>query len=144
MKAISSSETTVDFYWIQFFMVRLSIYLSIYISIDRSTVLLSGLGRFFSFLILYTVGRTPWTEDQPVARQLPKHRTTRTQTKRTQTPIPRMGFEPTMLAFEDSSCLRPAMSNWRPTVWFTPAPAKSQVWFDWWQFQYLLNIIGAT
>jgi hypothetical protein len=32
---------------------------------------LLGLGRFFSFLILYRVGRTPWTEDQPVARPLP-------------------------------------------------------------------------
>jgi hypothetical protein len=29
------------------------------------------LGRFFSLLILYTVGRTPWTGDQPVARPLP-------------------------------------------------------------------------
>jgi hypothetical protein len=27
----------------------------------------SNLGRFFSFLILYTVGRTPWTVDQLVA-----------------------------------------------------------------------------
>jgi hypothetical protein len=25
------------------------------------------LGRFFSFLILYTSGRSPWTGDQPVA-----------------------------------------------------------------------------
>jgi hypothetical protein len=30
----------------------------------------------FSFLIFYTVGRTPWTGDQPVARSLPEHRTT--------------------------------------------------------------------
>jgi hypothetical protein len=35
---------------------------------------LLGLGRFFSFLILYTVGRTPWTGDQSVARPLPIHR----------------------------------------------------------------------
>jgi hypothetical protein len=35
---------------------------------------LLGLGRFFSFLILYTVGRTPWTGDQPFARPLPTHR----------------------------------------------------------------------
>jgi hypothetical protein len=41
-------------------------------------------GRFFSFLILYTVGRTPWTGDQPIARPLPTHRTTQTQNKRTQ------------------------------------------------------------
>jgi hypothetical protein len=26
-------------------------------------------GRFFSFLILYTGGRTPWTGDRPVARR---------------------------------------------------------------------------
>jgi hypothetical protein len=40
-----------------------------------------GLGRFFSFLILYTVGRTPWTVNQPVARPLATHRTTRAQNK---------------------------------------------------------------
>jgi hypothetical protein len=33
---------------------------------------LSDLGRFFSFVILYTVGRTPWTGDRPVARPLPR------------------------------------------------------------------------
>jgi hypothetical protein len=49
---------------------------------------LLGLGRFFSFLILYTVGRTPWTGDQPVARPLPAHRTTQTQTS-----MPGVGFE---------------------------------------------------
>jgi hypothetical protein len=49
----------------------------------------------FSFAILYTVGRTPWTEDQPVARPLPTHRTTQPQNKLTQTSMPRVGFEPT-------------------------------------------------
>jgi hypothetical protein len=29
------------------------------------------LGHIFGFLILYTVGRTPWTRDQHVARLLP-------------------------------------------------------------------------
>jgi hypothetical protein len=58
------------------------------------------LGRFFSFLILNTVGRTPWTGDQPVARPLPTHRTTQTQNKRTQTSMPRVGFEPTNPVFE--------------------------------------------
>jgi hypothetical protein len=48
--------------------------LSIYGSID-----LVGPGLFFSFLILYTAGRTPRTGDQPVARPLPTHRTTQTQ-----------------------------------------------------------------
>jgi hypothetical protein len=36
---------------------------------------LLGLGRFFSFLLPYTVGRTPWKGDQPIARPLPTHRT---------------------------------------------------------------------
>jgi hypothetical protein len=36
---------------------------------------LLDLVRFFSFLIFCTVGRTPWTGDQPVARPLPAHRT---------------------------------------------------------------------
>jgi hypothetical protein len=37
-----------------------------------------GFGRLFIFLILYTVGRIPWTGDQPVAIPLPTHRTTQT------------------------------------------------------------------
>jgi hypothetical protein len=37
------------------------------------------LGGFFSFLILYTVCRTPWAGDQPVTRLLPTHRTTQTE-----------------------------------------------------------------
>jgi hypothetical protein len=53
-----------------------------------------------SFLILYTISRTPWTGDQPVATPLPTHRTTQTQNKRTQTSIPWLGFEPTIPAFE--------------------------------------------
>jgi hypothetical protein len=36
------------------------------------------LGRFFRFLILYTIVSTPWTGDQPVARPLPTKRTTET------------------------------------------------------------------
>jgi hypothetical protein len=44
-----------------------------------------GLWPLFEFLILYTFGRTPWTGDQPISRQLPTHRTTQSQNKRTQT-----------------------------------------------------------
>jgi hypothetical protein len=50
----------------------------------------------FQFLNLYTVGRTPWTGDQPVARLLPTHRTIQIQNKRT----PRVGFEPMIQMFE--------------------------------------------
>jgi hypothetical protein len=58
------------------------------------------LGRFFSSLILYTDGRTPWASDQSVARPLPTHRTTQTQNKRIQISMPRVGFEPTIPVFE--------------------------------------------
>jgi hypothetical protein len=39
---------------------------------------LLGLRSFFSFLILYIVGRIPWTGEQPVARPLPTQRTIQT------------------------------------------------------------------
>jgi phosphotransferase system glucose/maltose/N-acetylglucosamine-specific IIC component len=43
-------------------------------------------GRLFSFVILYTVGRTPWKGDQHDGRPLPTHRTTETQNKRKRHP----------------------------------------------------------
>jgi hypothetical protein len=52
------------------------------------------LGRFFSFLILHSVGRTPCSEDQPVARPQPTHRTTETQNRHIQTSMSRVEFEP--------------------------------------------------
>jgi hypothetical protein len=63
----------------------------------------------FNFLILYKGGRTPWTEDQPVAKPLPTYRT-QTQNKRTQTYMLLVGFEPKIPTFEQRSedclCLR--------------------------------------
>jgi hypothetical protein len=41
------------------------------------------------FVILYTVGRNPWTGDQPVSRPLPAH-----------TSIPQVAFETTTPVFE--------------------------------------------
>jgi hypothetical protein len=61
---------------------------------------LLGLGRFFSLLILYTVGRIAWTGDQPVARLLLTHRTTQIENKCTQTSMPRVGFEPMIAVLE--------------------------------------------
>jgi hypothetical protein len=53
---------------------------SIYvITVYGSAVLLLYHGRFFTFLNLYTVGRTPWTGDQPVARPLPTQNNTNTE-----------------------------------------------------------------
>jgi hypothetical protein len=54
----------------------------------------------FSFLILYTFGRTAWKGDQPVARPLRMHRTTQTQSKCTQTSMHGVGFEHTTRVFE--------------------------------------------
>jgi hypothetical protein len=54
----------------------------------------------FQFLNLHTVVRTPWTGEQPVARPLPSHRTIQTQSKRTQTSMSRVAFEPTIPEFE--------------------------------------------
>jgi hypothetical protein len=61
---------------------------------------LLGPSLLFSFVIFFTDGKTPWPSDQPVARPLPTHRRTQPQNKRTQTPMPRMGFEPTIPAFQ--------------------------------------------
>jgi hypothetical protein len=57
-------------------------------------------GRFFSFLSFYTVGKTPWAEDQQVTKPLPAHRTAQTQNKRKQTSMSQVGFEPMIPAFE--------------------------------------------
>jgi hypothetical protein len=59
-----------------------------------------GPWSFSSFLIFYTVGRTPWTGDQPVARSLLAHRIAQTRNKRTQTSMPQVGFELTIPVFE--------------------------------------------
>jgi hypothetical protein len=57
--------------------IYISICLSVCLSISiyGSAVLFLLIGRFYSFLILYSVGCTPWTADQLVARPLPIHRT---------------------------------------------------------------------
>jgi hypothetical protein len=59
--------------------------------------------------IFYTVGRTPWTGDQPVARPLPTHRTTQTQIKSTHRyPCLEWDWNPrSQLSSEDSPWLRP-------------------------------------
>jgi hypothetical protein len=65
-----------------------------------STALCWSLAAFSVSWTFYTVGRTPWTGDQPVTRSLPVHRTTQTQNKRIQTCMPRVGFEPMTAVFE--------------------------------------------
>jgi hypothetical protein len=81
------------------FLSGLSIYLFIYLWLYSPFL---GLGRFFSFLFFYTVGRTLWTGDQPVARPLPANRAAQTQNKRIQTSMPQVGFEPKIAMFEQA------------------------------------------
>jgi hypothetical protein len=83
--------------------VYLSIYLSTYLSIHLSVTqqpFVEPRPFFFCFLVLCTVGRTPWAGNQPVARPLPTHRITQTHNKHTQISMPWLGFEPTIPAFE--------------------------------------------
>jgi hypothetical protein len=70
-----------------------------------STALCLTLAAFSVSLILYIVGRTPLTGDQPVARLLPAHRTAQTHNKRTWTPMPQVGFKSTI-----------PVSEWTKTV----------------------------
>jgi hypothetical protein len=64
----------------------------------------------FQFPDLFTVGRTPWTSHQLVAKPLPKHRTTQAQNKHIYTPnIHALSgirtHDNSIRASEDSSCL---------------------------------------
>jgi hypothetical protein len=70
---------------------------------------LSRLGRFISFLILYTVGMTPWTGDQPSqGRYL---HTEQHNTEGTHTDIHVWSglrtHDPSVQVGENTSCLRP-------------------------------------
>jgi hypothetical protein len=65
---------------------------------------LLDLGRFFNFVILYAVGRTPWMGDQPVERPLPTHRTTQIQNKHTHASSGIRTHDPSARAGKDGSC----------------------------------------
>jgi hypothetical protein len=73
-----------------------SIYLSIHLSIYLPMVVQPFIGPWplFQFIDFYTVGKTPWTGGQQVARPLSSRRTPQPQNKRTQRSICQAGFEP--------------------------------------------------
>jgi hypothetical protein len=54
----------------------------------------------FQFLNLYTIGGTPWTADQPLARPLPIHRTTQTQNNAHRHPYLEWDSKPTISALK--------------------------------------------
>jgi hypothetical protein len=76
---------------------------------------LVGLSPFFSSLIYTQSRRTAWTSDQPVARSLPTHTTTQTQTH---TDILALSgirtHDPSVQASEESVCLMPCGHCDRP------------------------------
>jgi hypothetical protein len=67
-----------------------------------------GLSHFFSFLNLHTVGKTPWTGDQPDERPLPTH-ITHTEWAHTDNHVSSgiRTHNPILPADEDSPCLKP-------------------------------------
>jgi hypothetical protein len=81
-----------------------------------------GVGRFLSFLILYTVGRTPWTGDQSVARPLPTHGTNKHRINAHRHPF--LEWNPIVRAGEDGSCIRLRSHSDRQ---ITPTPIKWKV-----------------
>jgi hypothetical protein len=85
-----------------------SIYI-VYLSIHLWLYSPCGSRQLFQFPKLYTVGRTPWMVDQPIASPLPTQRTTQTENKRTQTSNASSGIrthDPIVWEGEDGSCLR--------------------------------------
>jgi hypothetical protein len=90
--------------------IHTSIHPPTYLPTYLPTVLQSSVGPWplFSFLILYTVGRTPWMGNQPVIRPLPTYRRTQTHNKRNIDIHASSGIrihDPSVRASEDNSCL---------------------------------------
>jgi hypothetical protein len=97
--------------------------LSIYGSTD-----LVDFARFFIFLVLYRVGRTPWTGNLPVARPLPTHITAPTQNKSTQTSMPRVGFETAIPVFERTKTVHALDSVATVTGTYRPTHPKRAIY----------------
>jgi hypothetical protein len=72
-----------------------------------------GLFRFETYEFIWTVGRTPWTGDQPDARPLHTHRTTQRRKMRTYIHASSgvRTHDPSVRAAEDSTYLRP-LGHW--------------------------------
>jgi hypothetical protein len=94
---------------------------------------------FFSFVIIFTDGRTPWTSDKFVARPLPKHRTTQTQNKHIHTPNINAlcgirTHDQCCRASEDSTCL--ITTNINKNSWNRNrnyVPVSSDLIKPWWR-----------
>jgi hypothetical protein len=88
------------------------------------SIALVDLDRYFSFLFLYALGRTPWMGDQLVARPLHTQRTIQTHNKRTQTSMHWVGFEPKITVFEGAKTVH--ASYRAATAIGTPGPTRNR------------------
>jgi hypothetical protein len=88
-----------------------------YLSTGTSLPLASGSAA--AILYTYTVGRTPWTGDQPVTRPLPTHGTAQIQNKRRRTSITRVGFEPMPPALKRAKAVETGRPPWSANFTFT-------------------------
>jgi hypothetical protein len=97
---------------------------TIYIFLTGSTAPLGSGLCLFSFMIIFTDGRTPWKSDQLVARPVPKHRATQTQNKHIHTLnihdlCGNRTHDLCFRASEDSACPRPLGYRDRHNLHFT-------------------------
>jgi hypothetical protein len=99
------------------------------LSICGSTALCWALAAISVSWSLYTVGRTPWTGDQPVARTLHAHRTAYKHRISTQTSMPWAEIEPTIPAFERAKTVH--------TLDCAAAVIGTLVWSNTHEFSYL-------
>jgi hypothetical protein len=97
------------------------------LSIYGSTVLFWTLAGFFSFLILYTVGRTSCMGDQPVGRPLHTQKATQTQNKLTKTSMPLVRFDTAIPAFERAKTVHAldCVATWSERLWTTKSWGKA-------------------
>jgi hypothetical protein len=78
--------------------IYLPIFINLFVYVSTDNLLCPG--SFLSFLILHTVGRTPWTRDQSFGRLPPTPRTAQIQNKSKQASLPQAGFETKIPLFD--------------------------------------------
>jgi hypothetical protein len=115
------------------------IYLYIYLSMALQPLWTMAA---FQFLNLRTVGRTPWTGDQPVAKLLPTHSTTQTHTHiHASSGI--QTHDRSVRASEDSSCLRPRHHCDRPSEFRLLHVLRVEVYTNIWTTRFSQMIFSV-
>jgi hypothetical protein len=108
-------ELGLSFRYYEFIIALMTLPIIIIIIFIIITITIIALQAFlgpwplFHFLILYTIGKTPWTGDQPVTRPLLKYRTTQRMNAYTDihASCDIRTHDTSVRASEESSCFRP-------------------------------------